>query len=95
MPNEDHGSFSLGFTFGLLAGAVGFFAFGTERGKNARRQFSQQWHDAHKSLAKNPSTPVTTLKEAYKQVVSAVFDEPQKKKRVAKPRAKRQTFSGT
>ena len=81
MPNEEHGSFSLGFTFGLLAGAAGFFVFGTERGKKARKQFAQQWQEAHKSLAKDPSAPVTTLKEAYKQVVSAVLDEPQKKKK--------------
>src|SRR3989344_437926 len=36
MPDEEHGSFSLGFTFGLLAGGAGFFVFGTESGKKRR-----------------------------------------------------------
>ena len=96
MPNEEHGSFSLGFTFGLLAGAAGFFVFGTERGKKAREQFSKQWHEAHKHMAKDPDAIVPSLREAYTTVASAVLGEtPKKKKKPAKTREKKETFSGT
>ncbi len=96
MPNEEHGSFSLGFTFGLLAGAAGFFMFGTERGKKARLEFAKQWQEAHKSMAKNSDAVVPTLREAFETVVAAVTDEqPKKKKKPTKPRAKKQTFTGT
>jgi len=98
MPEENGGSFSLGFTFGLLAGASGFFIFGTERGKHARKQFSKQWKEAHASLAKNSDEPLLTLRDAYNHVVAAVLDEKpsvvvHKKKSVKK--RKKQTFTGT
>ncbi|MDA1080022.1 MAG: hypothetical protein O2840_05030 [bacterium] len=96
MPNEEQGSFPLGFTFGLLAGAAGFFIFGTERGKQARAEFAKQWHKAHTSMAKNPDLVVPTLREAFTTAIAAVTEEQTKKiKRATKPRVKKQTFSGT
>ncbi|OGJ15764.1 MAG: hypothetical protein A2632_02305 [Candidatus Pacebacteria bacterium RIFCSPHIGHO2_01_FULL_46_16] len=105
MPDEEHGSFSLGFTFGLLAGVAGFFVFGTERGKYARRQFSKQWQEAQTALAKHPDSPLLTLREACKHVLSAVLENssstatvvvktPNKRKKTQESREKKQKFAG-
>ena len=48
---SEQSSFTTGFTFGMLAGAVGYFLFGTERGGKLRRQIVAEWKEAQQRLA--------------------------------------------
>lgn len=43
---NDSGQFTTGFTLGLLAGAAGFFLFGTKRGREVRHRLQAEWERA-------------------------------------------------
>jgi gas vesicle protein len=51
MSDPDQGNFLTGFTFGLFAGAMGYFLFGTEKGEELREQLSQEWESAKNDMA--------------------------------------------
>lgn len=45
-PEADQGSFLMGMTVGMVAGAFGFFLFATDRGEKMRREFLAEWQQA-------------------------------------------------
>lgn len=48
---HDSNSFVTGFTFGLFAGAAGYFLFGTKKGEELRRQLVIEWEEAKEHMA--------------------------------------------
>jgi len=48
----DQGGFIAGFSIGLLAGAAGYFLFGTKRGAEIRHELVKEWENAQEHLAK-------------------------------------------
>jgi len=50
MANQDQGSFLSGFSIGIVAGAVGYFLFGTNRGRNLKAHLTAEWEIARKTL---------------------------------------------
>ncbi len=53
MSDPDQGNFLTGFTFGLFAGAAGYFLFGTEKGEQLRLQLAEEWEQAKLDLAES------------------------------------------
>lgn len=51
--DQDQGNFLTGFTFGLFAGAMGYFLFGTQKGEEMRQQISQEWEQAKEEMVKS------------------------------------------
>ena len=52
MSDNNDGSFLNGFTVGLLAGAVGYFLFGTNKGTDVRKNLAAEWEKAKGELEK-------------------------------------------
>lgn len=65
---NDSGSFTTGFMLGIVAGAVGFFAFGTSRGKGLRKRLEQEWEEAQESW--RLSQPVSLEKNQVSNIYS-------------------------
>lgn len=59
-------SFVMGFTFGVLTGAVGYFLFSTDRGSRLRKQMLYEWKDAKVRLAEEGviQNPDETFRQA-------------------------------
>lgn len=78
--NQDSGSFLAGFGVGLIAGAVGYFMFATDRGENVRKSLVEEWHNATdkvKQSANKDATQqtVTTVKSLLQDWWKKVEDE--------------------
>lgn len=48
--SSDQGSFLVGLTCGIVAGAFGYFLFATERGEEVRQELAKEWQAAKKEL---------------------------------------------
>jgi hypothetical protein len=68
------GSFLSGFTFGLFAGAAGYFLFGTERGAKVRRQLEEEWRAAQSKMFSEGviDAPTISLRDMLKDFVHKV-----------------------
>lgn len=51
-----------GFSLGLMAGAVGYYLFGTKQGKELRTELSQEWTEAQDYLTKQGIWPQSKKK---------------------------------
>lgn len=47
--SDNQGSFVSGLTIGFLAGAAGYFLFGTDKGKKMRAELEREWRAAQAS----------------------------------------------
>jgi len=99
MSDRESGSFSTGFTLGLLAGAAGYFIFGTHKGKQVREKLSVKWQDAKKLAAddwpEKAGTVGDVLKEIFAQISSSAENTTKQPKRKKKKTAsKKKQFSG-
>lgn len=50
MEKNNHHTFTSGFSFGLFAGVVGYYLFGTKQGEKTRKKISKEWESAHQHL---------------------------------------------
>ncbi|PIY80545.1 MAG: hypothetical protein COY80_02160 [Candidatus Pacebacteria bacterium CG_4_10_14_0_8_um_filter_42_14] len=102
MSDHESGHFSTGFSLGLLAGAAGYFVFGTNKGKEFRVELSKKWQEAKKVAADEwpkeagAETIGDFLKTMITQISSEIADSTGSKKhpkRKKKPTNKKQ-FKG-
>lgn len=77
MPDKDQGSFINGFSLGIFAGAVGYFLFGTDKGKSFREDVSKEWDLAKDKLVEEGliENKDATLREVINDFVSRVLGE--------------------
>ncbi len=69
---DQSNSFLVGFTWGLIAGAAGYFLFGTDQGKKVRHQLAEEWDQHLTPLTEgSPSEGKISLRQA---VVNFVQD---------------------
>ena len=75
MSDRDQGSFLNGFTLGIFAGAVGYFLFGTNKGKSFRNDISKEWESAKGKLAEDGiiDSKEATLREVINDFVTKVL----------------------
>jgi gas vesicle protein len=91
--NDNNGSFLNGFAVGLLAGAMGYFLFGTDRGSDIRENLNIEWEKAKTELEKEG---VITEGKSLRELIVAKINEisslskaqPASGKQPAKPRSK-------
>src|SRR5690606_30526733 len=50
MSDRDQGSFIGGLTVGLFAGAVGYFLFGTDKGRQLKKHLAKEWEQARANM---------------------------------------------
>ncbi len=50
--SKDQGSFVNGFGIGLLTGVAAYFLFGTDQGKQIRKQMLTEWDEAETDFTK-------------------------------------------
>lgn len=104
---QPHSGFISGFVAGIAASAVGYFFFGTERGKRLKTILNEKWHEAqvtNEGASENqdflePTTLRQALRTVVDQVMSAVEQTDlatQKKgqKRSPKKRKRKKMFQG-
>lgn len=98
--SNHEGSFVTGFTLGIAVSAVGYFFFGTKRGKKLKNTLSKKWQEAGIEIPdqKNNLQP-GTLREAVRYLIShistAVEQEVKKPAKKTKTRKKKKTvFQG-
>lgn len=72
MSDQDQGNFLTGFTFGLFAGAMGYFLFGTPKGEELRSQLAEEW-----DLAKNDLTEAGVIGQnnSIRDVINLVLNK--------------------
>lgn len=106
---QDQGSFVLGLTVGLFAGAASYFLFATSEGEKARKELMKEWSSAKSQLdlkeLQNFDTqnPVQSVKGMVRSAISSIVgsdwvSEPEslttaKPKRAKKP-SSTQKFKG-
>ncbi len=75
------GNFLSGLLFGAVAGAVGYFLFGTEEGKKARGKLSEEWESAKGKLVEEGvvSQNTITLGETVHEVIHHVIETPKRR----------------
>lgn len=66
--SNTQGSFVSGLTIGFLAGAAGYFLFGTEKGKKIVKDLEQEWRLAQ---ADNPQLTQMISQQATHQVAAS------------------------
>lgn len=66
--SNNEGSFVSGLTVGFLAGAAGYFLFGTEKGKKIIRDLEREWQAAQ---AADPHLTSLITQEATQRVQSS------------------------
>lgn len=72
------GNFLSGMMFGAIAGAVGYFLFGTEKGKQAREKLSEEWKNAKDQFVEDGViVPPESIPQTVQKVIEHVI-EPQK-----------------
>ncbi len=69
------GSFVSGFTIGLMAGAAGYFLFGTQRGTAIRKQLIKEWEGAKENMVKEGviADNQISLRGVIQQFVQSAF----------------------
>lgn len=105
--SQSSSGFVPGFVAGVAASAVGYFFFGTERGKRLKSVLSDKWQEAQtntsEGVAPNDTSEPTTLREAVRAIVDQVMTAveqtevtTQKKvpKKTPKKRKKKKMFQG-
>lgn len=91
----DHGSFWTGFSVGMLAGAVSYFLFATDRGEKVRHELKEEWHTAQKKVVGEAGqAAVVSIRAMVREVVDQVaakleLNLEKKKTESAKPAAKK------
>jgi len=70
---HEHNSFVTGFTFGLFAGAAGYFLFATKKGEQLRQQLADDWEDAKEHMVKEGLIPHN--KVSLRDFVKHIFDQ--------------------
>jgi len=70
MSDPDQGNFLTGFTFGLFAGALGYFLFGTPKGETMRAQIAEEWEQAKDELAQSGTLESN---HSLREVISSMF----------------------
>ncbi len=83
--SHDQGSFLTGFTFGLFAGAAGYFMFGTQKGKKLREKLADEWENARSEAG--DSLPNMSWREMLRSLVKSFQDQADAE--VDKPQAKK------
>lgn len=75
MSDKDQGSFLTGFSLGLFAGAVGYFLFGTDKGKSFREDISQEWDEAKEKMVQEGviENKDANLRDVINDLVSKVL----------------------
>lgn len=95
---QEHSNFVAGFSLGLLAGAAGYFLFGTEKGAKVRKQLVEEWEGAQEHLINEGALPEKlNLRQFLQNVFEEVFqsslpDElmnPSKQRKASKAAARR------
>lgn len=95
---QEQSNFVAGFSLGLLAGAAGYFLFGTEKGARVRKQLVQEWEGAQEHLVREGALPdKLNLREFLQHMFEEVFqaslpDElltPNKQRKAQKATARR------
>jgi gas vesicle protein len=71
-PQSDQGSFLAGFSVGLVAGAVGYFLFATNKGSNLRDSLTEEWAAARSKLSEADDAPPEALNHVLHQVADWV-----------------------
>lgn len=75
MADQDQGNFLTGFTFGLFAGAMGYFLFGTKRGEEMRGQIAQEWEMARTELSESGVVEKNhTIRDVIQTVLTKIND---------------------
>ncbi len=46
----EQGSFMVGFTLGIFAGAAGYYLFATENGEKLRKKLTKEWEEAKANM---------------------------------------------
>jgi len=75
MSDHESGHFSTGFTLGLLAGAAGYFVFGTNKGKEFRVELSKKWQEAKKIAGDEWPKEAETVGDVLKNIVMQISKE--------------------
>lgn len=78
-PSQGAGSFLTGVFFGAVAGACGYFLFGTDEGKKARRRLNEEWEKAKQEMAKSGviQDSAQSLPDAIQHTIQRII-EPKK-----------------
>lgn len=88
--SSDQGSFLTGLTVGMLAGAAGFFLFGTKDGSKIRKDLSKEWESAklHLFTQGKVDNPHLTLKDVVSQFIASMAPDEVKSTRSSTARSK-------
>ena len=74
--NDQSSTFLVGFTWGLIAGAAGYFLFGTDQGKKVRQQIAQEWNEQVDQLTETGArTEKVSLREAVVSFIHGLTSE--------------------
>lgn len=80
---SDNGSFWTGFSVGMLAGAVSYFLFATDKGEKVRKELKDEWHQAQKqTIEPAGQAAAVSIRTLIKDVIDQVttrFDLQEKK----------------
>lgn len=72
--SPEQSSFVAGFSLGLIAGAAGYFLFGTARGAQLRRQLVEEWESAQDELIRQGALPTrVNLRQYLQQQFEHIF----------------------
>jgi hypothetical protein len=95
--NVPLGQFALGFSVGVIAGAVGYYLFGTEQGKQVTAELKEEWEALTKPIKNDELTaagePVVLptwwveLKKTIKNIAGEVPKPKAEKAKPSKPKA--------
>jgi gas vesicle protein len=97
---DDQGSFLTGFTLGIFAGAIGYYFFGTQKGKRMRTELSHEWQQARQQIGPD-KFPHTSLRDFFTAIVKSIQTESISKKtssltkKTAKNSGLKSKFKGT
>lgn len=98
-PSPDQGSFLAGFSIGLIAGAVGYFLFATDKGEKVRDSIQEEWESAQKRVMNNGGQAVQAsirdlIKQTVDQVMAKIETSPTKKTEAKKKDVIKKAKSG-
>lgn len=84
--SSDQGSFLTGITIGMIAGAAGYFLFGTKDGKKIRKDLTKEWEGAklHLLTQGKIDNPQLSLKDVIAEFINSMApDDPKAQKAAA------------
>jgi hypothetical protein len=91
------GQFALGFSMGVITGAVGYYLLGTEQGKHITAELKEEWKELTKPIKSGEHSangePIVLpswwveLKKTIKNIAGEVPAPKVKKDKLAKPKA--------